>query len=264
MVTRESTLRRETFDPVVFHRTAAMAQSGWAEHEVRKAKDGLQDKIGRFAGAITFILGLLLIVTVQPPNLMDMRDISVSALALAASVVAGMVGSKIVMSVFRTSVEVDRIVMWAVSLVVGLAVATTGLIPAYARDADDYIHEIPGYTLTAPPSSDAYNLVDDPKGIFSDTGVWSLEAANGSVGAVGVYVIEDGSKRGVAKMMSDALGGVAVDPHRAVLAGENIFVSNAGRHVQLGHLEDSALVVVSGTSRSQIEPAASALFTTED
>ena len=262
MVTRESTLRRETFDPIVFHRTAAMAQSGWAEREARNVRT-FQDKIGRFAGSITFFLGLLLVVALRPPNVMDLRDVSVSAVALAACLVVGMVGSKIVMSVFRTSVEVDRIVMWAVSLMVGLAVMAMGLVPSFARDADDYIHEIPGFTLTTPASFDSYDLVDKAKGVYTDTEVWALEAAGQQVGAVGSYVIEDGSKRGVAKLMSDALG-TAVDPHRAVLGGETILVSSIGTHVQLGHMEDSALVVVSGANRSKIEPAAAALFAPQD
>ena len=263
MVTRESTLRRETFDPIVFHRTAAMAQSGWAEREARQVRT-FQDKIGRFAGSITFFLGLLLVAALRPPNVMDLRDVSVSAVALAACLVMGMVGSKIVMSVFRTSVEVDRIVMWAVSLVVGLAVMAIGLVPSFARDADDYIHEIPGFTLTTSASFDSYDLVDKTKGVYSDAQVWTLEAAGQQVGAVGVYVIEEGSKRGAARLMSDALGGAAVDPHPAVLGGETILVSNVGTHVQLGHMEDSALVVVAGPNRSRIEPAAAALFAPQD
>jgi hypothetical protein len=195
---------------------------------------------------------------------MDGRDISVSALALGACVVAGMVGSKIVMSMFRTSVEIDRIVMWAMALVAGFVVAATGLLPAFARDADDYIHEIPGHTLTIPASFNAYNLVDEPRGVFTDAEVWSLQASGAEVGAVGVYVIEENSKRGAAKMMSDALGGATVDPHGAVFEGENIFVVNSGSQVQLGRIEDSALVVVSGAHRSKIEPAAAALFTAND
>jgi hypothetical protein len=262
VVTRESTLR-ENFDPIVFHRSAAMAQSGWAEHEARKARS-FQDKIGRFAGTITFLLGLLLIVALRPPNLMDLRDVSVSAVAIGACLVVGMVGSKIVMSVFRTSVEVDRIVMWAVSLVIGLAVASLGLVPTFARDADDYIHEIPGYTMTLAPSFDSYDLVDKSKGVFTDAEVWSLEAAGQTVGAVGVYVIEDGSKRGASKLMSDATGGAAIDPHRAVLGGETILVSNTGSRVQLGHVEDSALVIVAGSNRSKLEPVAASLFASQD
>lgn len=260
MVTRESTLRRETFDPVVFHRSATMAQSGWAEREIRLAKKTFQDKIGRFASSITFALGALLILAVRPPNIMDGRDLSVSAVALGASLVVGMVGSKLVMSFFRTSVEVDRIVMWAISLLAGLVLASTGLIPAYARDADDYIHEIPGHTLTIPTAFDAYNLVDEPKGVFADAEVWSLEAEGSSVGAVGVYVIDEGSKRGVSKMMSEALGKAVVDPRRAVLAGTNVFVTSVGTNAQIGYLADSALIVVSGPNRSRIEPAATALI----
>ena len=262
MVTRESTLRRESFDPIVFHRSAAMAQSGWAEHEVRKTRT-LQDKIGRFAGSITFFLGLLFVVALRPPNVMDLRDVSVSAVALGACIVVGMVGSKIVMSVFRTSVEIDRIVMWAVTLVVGLAIASMGLVPSFARDADDYIREVPGFTMTISSGSDSYSLVDEPKGTFTDAQVWSLEAGDQSVGAVGVYVIEEGSKRGVSKLMSDALG-TSVEVRRAVLGGETVLVSNTGSRVQLGHIEDSALVVVSGGNRDRIEPVASALFTTKD
>jgi hypothetical protein len=49
-----------------------------------------------------------------------------------------------------------------------------------------------------------------------------------------------------------------------MLSGRSILVAGSGSHVQLGWIDGSALVVVSGAHRSQIEPAAAALLNAAD
>jgi hypothetical protein len=265
VVTRESTLR-ESFDPVAFHRTASMAQTGWADREERRAAEHrFQDNVARFSGTITFIVGVLIAMALRPPDLMDGRDVAVSAAALAVSLAVGVIGAKIIGSVFRTtSVEVDRVVMWVVTLVAAVGLAAAGTVPSYARDADDFLTDIPGYTVTTPASLEPYHLARDARGVFSGAGLWALETNGKTVGALGVYLMGDGRARGELKMMADALQGRSVAPRRAMVAGQSVLVGNSGSHVQLGWIDGSALVVVSGAHRSAIEPAAAALLRARD
>lgn len=262
MALRESALK-DPFDPAAFHSAASMVQSGWAEGEVRKSRRGIQDTLKRFYGTITFVCGTLLVLLLRPVDVMDGRDVTVSALAVAACVAAAFIGTKLAMTMVRTPVEIDRIIMWVTALVLGLAVSAAGVVPALARDADDYITEVPGYTMSTAPAFLGNEPMQQGTGLFADVGTWSLSRDGRVAGAVGVFLIADedsarqiGGRRFVAAALRDR--SLAAQSQR--LAGKDVLITRSRGEVQIGWLDGSAVVIVSGKTREQIQPAAAALI----
>lgn len=254
MVTRESSLR-DTFDPAAFHRSTSASQRGWAERDIHRRRSGFQDRIARFAGTITTILGALVAFTLRPPVITDTRDVLVSAGAIGFSLIAGMVLAKIVMSFFETSVEFDRVVMWTGALFVALAVGVVGVVPDYAREADDYVTASPGHSLTSSSAYATYGLIkDDPA--FADVALWELDQVEAT--AVAAFVLADASASPRVtdeRFLSHALADID-RVHFGRLDGTSVFVDANARRAHVGWLEGSALVVVSGRTRASVEAAA--------
>ena len=267
MVTRESTLR-QSFDPAAFHRSANMAQTGWAEREVNDARGGLRSTVARFSSSITLLLGALLVLALRPVDVMDPRDVVVSSLAIGVSWLVAVVITRPLMAILRTntSAEVDRVVTWSVALGLALILSSMGIVADFSRDVDDYIDDVPGYTLTNSPEmkSDLQAARGRPFAeTFSDVGVWTLHRDLKMIGTLSVHVTadaDDAVRLGGKALFERALAGRSNSIRRERLEGQSIMVSHSGGQAHLGWLDGSALVVASGKSRDWVNPVAAALI----
>lgn len=262
MATRQATLT-ETFDPATFHRSATMAQSGWAEHELRESRKTSGTTLRRYAGIFTLALGTLLVAALRPADLLDGRDLIVSSVALLASLFLGIVVTRVAMRMTTSSPEIDRIVTWSVALLAGMILVSTGAVATFSRDAGDFISDIPGYTMTASPELRNLELQSLDSELFADVGLWSLQRDEAVAGSLGVFLIADEGKvssLGQRKFLSQALHEPGSNARSNRLAGKEVFIASSGGQTQVGWLDGSAVLVLSGGNRIAILDAAAALI----